>query len=125
MPREIAAPPDRLKVAPLPDGFLENELEQHKRRLCAAEVEVENARNEVARARRDVAAAQDDAAAAREARAALQHTCATTQEQLDAARARLSRMTCYAVVWAALAVGGAAVATVCVKHRVQGGAARR
>jgi hypothetical protein len=104
------------KVAPLPDGFLENELEQHKRRLRIAEREVEKLRSGLAQARNDAEATLRAVARSRREAADAQ---ADVQARLVASRARLTRMTCYAGVWALLAVGGAAVATIAVKTKLQ------
>lgn len=108
--------PERSKVAPLPDGFLENELEQNRRQVAALERQVDGLRADQARAE---TRARDACASEAAQHSAIAAERAELLASLEAARGQARRAACYAVMWALLAVGSAAVATVSVKTRLQ------
>lgn len=68
------------KAAPLPPGFLESELQAHKRKLKVAEHAIDVQRQEIAALKRQMAAATAESQELRVAKAALETACTAAIE---------------------------------------------
>lgn len=68
------------KAAPLPPGFLESELQSHKRKLKVAEHAIDVQRQEIAALKRQMAAATAESQELRVAKAALETACTAANE---------------------------------------------
>eukprot|EP00892_Ulva_mutabilis_P008689 jgi/Ulvmu1/6192/UM028_0048.1 len=73
------------KAAPLPPGFLESELQLHKRKLKSAETAIDTHREEIAALRRQLAEVEAESRELRSAKAALESACrAASDAQAEA-----------------------------------------